>query len=127
MSYGRALAALACVAAVLLLASIRYTRLGCDAVGGRWASVPGVCTTPLCGHFGGCGTWASPLLPVNSIHVGTRAVEVRFILGEPTRDDDTAFYWEEFKDGTQVRAVFDDGRVTAMSCVGPSCTDVGAQ
>ena len=105
--------------ALLILASAivgacLLTPIGCRLIGGRWDGGP--CTTPLCAYLGGCGEWAHAPTPCRSIPLGARRARVHFLLGEPSRRDAFASYWEWEKDPTTVRAVFRDDRLVDLAC-----------
>ena len=111
------------VAGALLLATafagaaVKFTPSGCHLVGGRWGSVQGTCTTQACYYLGECGDWTHPLGPCHSIPLGTSVARVHFLLGDPSRRDADASYWENYKSSSRIRAEFKHDQLVELTCL----------
>jgi hypothetical protein len=87
----------------------------CEKMGGKWASVPSSCVTPLCYWTGTCGYWANPASRCTLLKTNDPVSEVYFQLGEPDEIEGVRYIWHERK-GPAVEAVIDHKRLTSLTC-----------
>jgi hypothetical protein len=93
----------------------RPYRALCEKLGGKWASVPSSCVTPLCYWTGTCGYWANPAARCALLKTNAHVSEVYFQLGEPDEVKGVRYVWHERK-GRPIEAVIERERLTSLKC-----------
>jgi hypothetical protein len=111
--------AVALVAAAALLAAVDVPVPGeqalCETLGGKWASVPSSCVTPLCYWTGTCGYWANPGSRCTRLRINDPISEVYFQLGQPDEVKGVRYIWHERK-GRPAEAMIEHERLTSLTC-----------
>ena len=95
-----------------------YTPRGCEAMGGRWASVRSVCYSKLCYYTGDCGgPWASTFVACSDVKPGETEAMLHFYFGNAERKVENQVFWSTGKpDPMTIEAIFHNGRLAELKC-----------
>ncbi len=102
---------------IMALLAAFFTRTGCEAIGGRWGSAVGYCTTRLCHYSGTCGYWVRPAVRCVSVKAGSSFAEVHFLFGDSFERQGDHVRWLFGKpDPVPFEATFKDDRLVSLQC-----------
>ena len=96
---------------------VNHTPIGCDSIGGKWASNGSYCITQQCYESGDCGNWAHPIFSCKKLMIGDSIEKVYFNLGNPNSINYQKYTWQSSKGSDKlITATIQNSKLTSLEC-----------